>query len=637
MCGFVGYLGSPFANSDLFLRALDSIAHRGPDGEGKFFAEGIALGHRRLAIIDLTAGGHQPMVDAESGAVIVFNGELYNYRELRLELQSAGVGFRGESDTEVVLKAFLHWRHAAFGKFNGMWALAIWEPRARRLTLSRDRFGVKPLYYAQVSGRLLFASEPKAMLALDPSLAEADQQALQEFMVDSRSHAGGRGFFRRISTLPPACIGTWQPGQQELRLERFWNYPEPDTDLGQGVADPRQDAEEFGFLLRDAVRLRLRSDVAVGITLSGGLDSSAVLAASRDNGQLPTCFTSVFGESQTSEAGWAAIASSAVGARLELVTAAADDWAATLERITWHMDSPGYSPAVFPLWSIMEHARAHRTYVLMEGQGADEVLGGYAQHAVLAALGEAGKLLRAQGSMGAFRASIDGLHGLVPPGLALRWAARLLMEPLAHRIGPRRERSQMVRNPMASTADLGLPPAPSGQDALRLALHRDHSAQVLPALLHYGDSVSMAHGIESRLPFMDYRIVEWVFKRHPRLIVNGETKAPIRGYLRVSGMQEIAARKDKKGYETPVRDWLKQSTGRVLVEDMFADGGAPIWDILDRAMVRKLADRGLAHDDFAINHLYKVVTAHVWLRQLRDPDSMRRRYGKQPAKDWAFA
>ncbi len=615
MCGILGVVGQVSRFEPRFQGALDSIAHRGPDGEGVYASDDILFGHRRLAIIDLGPGGHQPMVDAATGTVLTYNGEIYNYREIRAELEALGVAFETRSDTEVLLRAFLQWGNDMFPRLNGMWAFAIWEPRHQRLTLSRDRFGVKPLYWHATGGTLLFASEAKALIALDPRLAVANPRAVYDLIVHSRSHAGDSSYYRDIAVLPPASVATFNIGDPAPAIARFWDYPEPIGDAGDDAT------EAFAAIFDDAVALRMRSDVPVGLTLSGGLDSSAVLAAAQARSSTPIhCFTSVYDTTQRGEEKWARIAADACAAALESVPAGAGDWLGTLQAIVHHMDGPGFSPAVFPLWAIMARARATGVIVLLEGQGADELLAGYPQHGAAELAARAAGVLRGRTSPLNVRNTYRGLAATFGAKMLLLWTARQQAPTLFDRAGPRRAREQLfLRVAAAAGESAGVAPPP-GYGALARALHRDHADAVLPALLHYGDAISMAHGIEGRLPFMDYRLVEWVFRARPRLIDGaGRTKAPVRRYLAKHGMKVIADRADKQGYPTMVAQWLNTGAGKVYIDDLMASPGAAIWSMLDRAAVRPLVARARGGDATPVYHLYKIVATQIWLEQLARP------------------
>lgn len=612
MCGIVGIFGTSPILQRRVQAALNAISHRGPDGEGIFEDDTVILGHRRLAIIDLTSGGHQPMVDPQSGAVISFNGEIYNFVEVRRDLEAEGVTFRSNSDTEVLLQAWLHWREDAFRRLNGMWAFAIWDPRRQELLLARDRFGVKPLYWAISDGALLFGSEPKALLAMAPALAEANPQAIYNLIVDSRSQDGSSTYLKHVQSLPPASYAIVKRDCLEPVAKRYWDYPQP----AFSPRSPKESLTEFSDIFEDAVRLRLRSDVPVGLTLSGGLDSSAILAATAVFGTPLQALTSVYSATERGEESWAEIAAQSAGANLQSVTADSGNWAETLEQIVWHMDGPGYTPAVFPLWAIMKHARQEGIPVLLEGQGADELLAGYPQYVARLLLSQMGELVGGKSSVRDVADTFNGLMRVTPPIWAVRWLARMGLAPLADRFGPRRKKLELV-TPIADICTAAaMPDVVNGHDAVRTELLRDHQTRILPALLQYGDAVSMAHGIEARLPFMDYRLVEWVFRSQPPLIVQGRTKEPVRRYLNSRGMSRIAARADKQGYPTPTRSWLSSEAGRNLISDMLGNASAPIWNYIDRGAATRLAEAGIAGNDISLYHFYKLVSCHIWLNQL---------------------
>jgi len=271
MCGILGWFGQHRPEDvGRFGAALDLLAHRGPDDRGVIAAPGVLLGHRRLSILDLTSAGHQPMTEPLSGAVIVFNGEIYNHVELRAELEILGHRFIGHSDTEVLLHALIEWDEQALARLNGMWSFAYWQPAKNRLLLARDRFGVKPLYYRQGMQGLAFSSEPKALLALFPEHRVVAEESLLDFLGNNLLYARGESFYKGIHVLPPAHYATYEVDTGKLCLTRYWDYP-ASTDETLSAEDA---VAQFDTLFTDAVRLRLRSDVPVGLTLSGGLDST---------------------------------------------------------------------------------------------------------------------------------------------------------------------------------------------------------------------------------------------------------------------------------------------------------------------------------------------------------------------------
>jgi asparagine synthase (glutamine-hydrolysing) len=622
MCGILGVAGSEAAghqNVGGFDAALDLLAHRGPDDRGVYAGQGVLLGHRRLSIIDLTAAGHQPMVEADIGAVIVFNGEIYNYLELRRELEERGHHFVTETDTEVLLKSYLEWGAECLKRLNGMWAFAIWLPATRKLFLSRDRFGVKPLYFLFEKDRFAFSSEPKALLSLFPAYRKVDPKTLYQFLAQGKLYTEGASFYAGISVLPPAHCAEYQCDSGELRQWRYWDYPAEAT---QNNGDIQSEIEEFSDLLEDAIKLRLRSDVPVGVTLSGGLDSTAVLAGSMSvAGGERICLTSVYGPKERGEAGWAALASAPYGIEPIEVEAPSDQLLDTLRKISWHMDGPGYSPAVYPLWFLMQQARNRGILVLLEGQGADEVLGGYPQYAALELLQQLRHCIKAP-SPARFREIELTWRGMVrtfTPRWTLLWLLREAFPALIgwnrRRVGAgstlRKEFAETFKHERGATESASLLPR---YDASSMRLWQDHSRDILPGLLHYGDSIGMAHGVESRLPFMDYRLVEWLFSRSSAIkIRSGETKWVLREYLRRHGQQKIGNRPDKLGYPTPVEKWLAAKNGAVSREILLTPN-AKIHAYCEPDRLQRLIEFHAAGKPGAGNHLYRLVSTELWLQ-----------------------
>lgn len=611
MCGILGTIGE---DPGLVLMrgpgALATIAHRGPDDEGTW-TDGIAwLGHRRLAIIDLTAGGHQPMVHAPSGVVVTFNGEIYNYIELREELEAKGHVFRTDSDTEVLLAAYVAWGRECLSHFNGMWSFLIWDPRSRSAFFARDRLGVKPLYYTVRGRSLAVASEPKALLTLYPELRRVDEKTLYAFLAEGKLYTGDRSFYSGIQVLPAGHLGTFTPGDAVPRIQAYW------TPSSERAPETSYEAslDRFSQLLRDAVRLRMRSDVPVGFTISGGLDSSAVLqaavSASDPDGERLQAFTSVYAAGASKPSGderqWARmVAAKYDRVGLDEVEARDDDWLKVLQRIVWHMDGPGYSPAVFPLWKIMARARATGVPVLLEGQGADELLGGYPQYAALA-LKEQLRRGQVRGFVSDFQRGSDTF---TTPMMS-QW---LMRESFPFLIGPHRQRVGALSVLSPEFARQFGTKLPKTETTVNGRLQADLTRDILPGLLHYGDAISMAHAVESRLPFLDYRLVEmslslpWQFK-----VGRGESKHILRDHLRSVGLADIANRKDKKGYPTPADDWLRANRGE-LPKTLLLDEGAAIRPYCQPQKLRRLVDYHAAGRGGAGNHLYRLLATEIWL------------------------
>lgn len=612
MCGILGWLGQrDSGNTERFSTALDLLAHRGPDDRGIFIAPNVLLGHRRLSILDLSPSGHQPMTDPSSGAIIVFNGEIYNYLELRRELETLGHHFSGHSDTEVLLHALIEWGEKALSRLNGMWAFAFWQPNRQILLLSRDRFGVKPLYYRMEADGFAFASEPKALLALFPEHRAASEQALLDFLGNNLLYTRGESFYQGIHVLPPAHYALYDLNTNKFSFSRYWNYPEGSNEKLDAV-----DAKiQFDTLFTDTVRLRLRSDVPVGLTLSGGLDSTGILAASTSHlANPPTCFTSIYSPGETGELPWAQLASNAANAPLIAVSAPQDDWLQTLRKVAWHMDGPGYSPAVYPLWHLMQHARTEGIPVLLEGQGADEALAGYPQYAVLELLNYISGKSGQQRNWGGMENRLLGLRRTFSLRWALAWAAREMSPALLQWHRRRVGFQSLMRK------GIELPQKPKyleqkDNDSVRQRLLEDHAMTILPGLLHYGDAISMAHSVESRHPFMDYRLVEWMFKLPNAILFNkNETKWILREYLRTHNQQAIGNRPDKKGYPTPIGKWLASKQGQE-VETLLLDRNSLLHEWCDPIKIKRLIEQNKRGVIAAEHHLYKLLSTQIWLTE----------------------
>lgn len=622
MCGIVAVLNRVAREPHMRIgAAVRMLAHRGPDDEGVWTdGSGVSLANRRLSIIGPGSQGHQPMIDEATGNVVTFNGEIYNFVELRRELQAEGLVFRTATDTEVILKAYVAWGTECVTRFNGMWAFVLWDATQQVAFISRDRLGVKPLCYAFENGGLMLASEPKALLAIRPDYRVADDVALYLLLAQGSLYNTDRTFYQKIKSFPAGRLAAFQPGSQGLLPRRYWNVP-----VGQAARMTYAEGlEAFAALFRDAVALRLRSDVAVGFTLSGGLDSSSIVATavhSRGNTDGLKAFTSTYDRTgkgwQDDERKWARKVAHLVGdLDLEEVDAPTEGWLPTLELIVRQMDGPGSSPAVYPLWRLMERARLTNVPVLLDGQGADELLGGYAHYATLALREHGMAAIRAKDVRRGIETFVDaaryrqtfGARSLVAN--IIRELAPTLHAPYRRRLGALGTlRHDFVRSMAPELDDAHL-------SELGNRLYADLTADILPALLQYGDAVSMAHGVETRFPFLDYRLVEFCTTLPTTfLIAHGRSKRILRDYLQVAGLPQIAARLDKAGYPTPVAEWLKH---RGVLEATILSPEAQIARYVDHDALRRLIARLRFGTRSVPNHLYRLVTTELWLRTLHN-------------------
>jgi asparagine synthase (glutamine-hydrolysing) len=620
MCGILAVIddrGAFAAHEERrFDAALDLLKHRGPDDRGVWSDGHAWLGHRRLAIIDLSSAGHQPMADAETGVTITFNGEIYNYLELREELRLLGYRFASHSDTEVLLRAYLAWGQECLRRLNGMWHFVIWDPRNRTAFIARDRLGVKPSYYSLDGGRLIVASEPKAILAIEPTHRCVDRSALRDFLVSSALYSSNRSFYEGVCILSPAHHATFDAATGNFAVRRYWAPPSEGTEPGAW------DLEQFAELIADSVRLRMRSDVPVGLTLSGGLDSTTILTEAIKHTARLIAFTSVYRsalpELNIDEEQWARVAVAPfANVDLQAVNAAPEHWIETLRQIAWHMDGPADSPAVFPLWQIMERARSAGVPVLLEGQGADELLGGYVQYAALDGLDVLSKAMRqpfpAQW-IAVARTLASYAQTFSPTRLGLSMVRAQfpgLLPTYRRRFGT----LGTLRQEFLSV-DQDATRGPVDGSRVHTRLLNDLQYDTLPGLLQYGDAISMAHSIESRLPFLDYRLVELcVSLPMSAKVANGQTKRALRALLHRAGLHQIAKRRDKKGYPTPVGTWLAARNGE-LARHVLLSPNARIHEFCEPRGLARLIDmhvRGInALTGF---HLYRLVSTELWLHQ----------------------
>ena len=605
MCGICGICGggsSGMADEQrLVRRMMDLLEHRGPDGEGLWASpSGAVLGHRRLAIIDLT-GGHQPLFNETQEIGVVFNGEIYNYRELRRELAAAGHGFRTLSDTEVIVHGYEQWGDDFVSRLRGMFAFALWDEPRRRLLLGRDRFGVKPLYYAEPDGEhLLFASEIKALFA-HPQVPRALNSARLAEYLAFRSVAGEETLFAGVRELQPGTLLTLQDGRRSER--RYWT-----PQIGRApAASPAEQVERGRELLAEAVRARLVSDVPLGTITSGGLDSSLVSVVAAEFTAHPIdTFCVGFGEPAYDERPFARLVAGRIQSRHHEIEVAPEEIDRELDRLTWAHDEPLTHPNSIPMHLIFREAKERADVtVLLSGEGADEVFGGYQWYRV------------AQ--------QRDALRRRLP-GLALLAAAAPAVGKLAtlkkvlrsdYLVGANAFAPQtQVAALMAGAGAAGFErrarfwPAEAAASADGLFVYDQQT--YLPPLLQRQDRMSMAAGLEAREPFLDHPLVEWANA------LSGEVK--LAGGVRKALLKTIAARwlpeeiiqRRKVGFEMPLGQWLRP--GGVLARrvDALREPGSFAAEVTDRAAVERLIHE---HNRGAANHadtLWTLIALDAW-------------------------
>ena len=560
MCGIaiLGRLDGGVSGREL-LAMTGAVDHRGPDGRGHVLfgpdrrtawfedapPEGngftLGLGHRRLAIIDLSPLGGQPMQFGD--LVITFNGEIYNYLELAQELSQHGHSFVSHSDTEVLLHAYAEWGTACVERLNGIFAFAIFDQRSRQLVMMRDRLGVKPLYYAIGQGELIACSEIKGILAVQPGRTTVDDVAVFDFTARGRLDHSERTFFSGINRLPAGCWAVWADGR--LEITRYW-APEIGTGLDVSF---EESASRFGELFRDAIRLQMRADVPVGACLSGGLDSSSVVSvASRLSGHPMKAFTARFTDASMDEWRYAQAVHAATGAEPNQTWIEPSEFWSNFESLVEAQEEPFSGPTVFAQWCLMRAIHASGTKVVLDGQGGDELLCGYAKYFYLSVLDQ----LRAGRLFSGVRALIAGLLGgggqLRQFGSARRYLPKTLSRlfPVSSCLNP--EFADAYRD--RSVGDR------AGNVASQQLL--DISRFSLPVLLRYEDKNSMAHSVEARVPFLDHRLVEWALAAPDEYKVRGaDSKRALRAALAGTVPDRILRRTSKLGFGGTYSSWVK--------------------------------------------------------------------------------
>lgn len=633
MCGLAGlYIPDGAVEPKLAHRLGVSLKHRGPDDEGflgwnpgtapRLVRDPHAVGaascwlvHTRLSIIDTSAAGWQPMASADGRYFIVFNGEIYNFLELRQELEELGHTFRSRSDTEVLLAAFIQWGKDALRRLVGMFAFAVLDTAKRRLFLVRDFFGIKPLFYTHWNGGFAFASEIKTLLCL-PGMAPGIQpQRLYEFFRFGLTDRGGATLFEGIEQLPPAhFLDLSLDRLKDARPVPYWR-PRRDVACRLSFEDA---AEKLRALFLDSVRLHLRSDVPIGATLSGGIDSSATVMAMRriqgDDLDLHT-FSYIADDPRLSEEKWVDLVGASANAEIHKIRPGHGELVADIDHLIAVQDEPFISTSIYAQHHVFRLAREHGIKVTLDGQGADEYLGGYPTYvaARLASLVRRGQFLQAL----RFLQHVGKGGEFGHRGVLLRAAGLLLPEVL--RTPARRLVDEELYPPWLKAdwfRERGVDPAPQtavqGPDLLIDRLSETLTDLSLPGLLRYADRNSMAFSVESRVPFLTPALVEFVLSLPESYIIapDGTTKAVFRRAMRGIAPDAVLDRRDKIGFSTPVRMWIKD-LGDWTSDALSSDAAASIPAINIRTVRREWEAVRLGSNGSA-DHIWRLVNVIRW-------------------------
>jgi asparagine synthase (glutamine-hydrolysing) len=654
MCGIVGIVATEDRVNPAVLQVMnDRLSHRGPDGEGFVLASGewsqlcysfqrradetvcelpvrVGLGHRRLAILDLSDRGLQPMATRDGKHWIVFNGEIYNHLAIKSQLEAIGYGFSTRTDTEVLLAAYTEWGEDCLSRVDGMFAFAIWDDTKRRLFCARDRLGIKPFYYAVYGGNFLFASEIKALLAFPQCVNEADDPAAVGFLVHGNCDYAERTLFRGIQALPAAHSLTVDGRSGQRSIRQYWTLqPQP--------LSGRRDGEHIDQLrqtLVDTVRSHLISDVRVGSCLSGGLDSSTIVALIgkiwHDNRAAATAigdhlytFTSCYDTKAFDERQYALEVAKLVGAKPHLVFPSAVDFWSDFRRMAWHQDMPFGNLNFYAQWRVMRAAKEGGVKVLLDGQGGDEVFGGYAKfrYAYVMSLLRAGRLTTA----------MRELAGTLSRGdryvLDLRNGSRYLPARLRRALKVDSVLQRVVTGDWnAAMSEESTPgtrwwrnalqnPHGSGPTLLQRIQIDDIAIDTLPQLLRMEDRSSMAFSLEARVPMLDHKVVELGLSLPDHLKVNqGWSKFAVRQAMTGLLPNAIRLRTTKLGFAAPDRAWIGGEL-RSRISELLA-GEMRCQRYIDVAALRAwhASPASIHANAESLNGLFRVLSLEMWMR-----------------------
>lgn len=579
MCGLFGLININQKPIDrkILEKGLQTIQHRGPDGNGYYMSRQVGLAACRLAIMDKSTQSEQPFI--KDKLVLLFNGAIYNYKELRQELEQAGVRFQTTGDTEVVLEAYRLWGSACLNRFNGMWAIAIYNESTQSLFLARDRFGIKPLYYQAGAEQFAFASEIKAFTHLSSWQHRANLEALGQYLAYGMQDFNEETLFDSVMHLPAAHFGELDLRSGRIDLRRYYDLP----------AEQRRDVEAkaaiepFNVLLNDAIDKRQRCEVLVGASLSGGIDSSSIVCRASQLQEGINTFSVVYPGSDVDESRYVEDVNEAVSSKSHLLSPPMEDLWSGLDDIIYAQDEPFSSASICAQHELYRSVSDTDVKVVLDGQGADELLGGYESF---------------------LASSFQNVQGVVNKALFLAQAAK------HSGISVAQSKRRWDARKMKQAGNYG--------DWLRLPVETDQQAQDqntldtskrllsrmgLQALLHYADRNSMAFGIETRLPFLDYRLVEFCLSLPDNLKIH---KGYRKWLLKESGKStlpnSVYQRKDKIGFETPQKTWMNKN--RLLIQEQAKTYANQMPNIIDVNHIDEIYDDG---------ELWRIICAGKWM------------------------
>lgn len=625
MCGIAGYINknNKQVTSSIISKMTDVIEHRGPDASGLYVHRNFGMGHRRLAILDVSDAGKQPMYSHDGKYVIAFNGEIYNFLELKGELEKLGCTFYTKTDTEMIMEAYRIWGSACTKKFNGMWAFALFDIENEHLFLSRDRFGVKPLYVLDTKNELVFASEIKSIIEVFPEQKIVDWVAVSRHVRGIQEDSDERTFYKEIKNFGRATNCIYDLSGKIRKKEVFWRLNEK-----KGLPDKGNPYKVFRTLFEDAVKIRLRSDVSVGASLSGGIDSSTIVSVVKKkfHKKMDT-FSSVYTESECDERQYIneVVRSGESRAHYVRPTEMASNLEEDLKTIVYYHDGPCIEASPYSGFCVYRSV-GDTVKVLLDGQGADELFAGY-QYLYNSYLEE---LLEKKKKLSAIRtvASCCAGNPQAIHSIQERTLFRILgvygYKQFAMQYGrenPREKGSKVELTEEFSKVgiELAWDIDPDINQELNRELYKLLYYSMLPRILHDVDRNSMAHSLEVRLPFLDYRLVEYAFSLDSKYkIKNSWTKYVVRRGMKKYLPKKIYSRRKKLGFPAPFSAWLRNpEINRKLLPylECVKERNIVTPNYVDKCVSEHLSgkyDRG--------DVLFRLIVLEMWLEDMDTPE-----------------
>jgi asparagine synthase (glutamine-hydrolysing) len=633
MCGIAGFVATGGLAPDAARRAIamrDVMRYRGPDGEGLYTDGHAALAHRRLSIVDLSTG-RQPLANEDDTVWTVFNGEIYNHAELRRELRGLGHRYRTNTDTETIVHAFEEWGDECVHRLRGMFAFALWDGRARRLLLVRDRVGIKPLYWALVGNTLLFGSEIKSLLASGLVVPEPNADLVPE-LLGTRYVSGERTLFRGINKLLPGHRLVFESGQ--ITIRRYWDVPVGEVDRSPGRRDV---VARFRELLNESIRLRLMSDVPLGMFLSGGIDSSAIAALMAPMLDRPLqTFSVAFADRAFSELDYAREVGRAIGADMHEVVIDDHDFFDALPRLLWHEDEPIAHPSSVPLYFVSELARRH-VKVVLTGEGSDELLAGYGKYprmvwnwragaayerlmpAAIRSLVASRVTTRIPWRLGRYARRSFLATPRTPAAMCFDTFAAVPLEDQRRLLTPAfRAAVPAGRAYESSTA---LFHAPNGRSTfLDRVLYADMKTYLVELLMKQ-DQMSMAASIESRVPFLDHKLVEFAAGLPAEWKLAGWTTKRVLREAMVGVLPPSILRRPKMGFPVPFGSWMRGRWNAVAADVLLDRRSRDRGIFQTTAVAALLRDHAEGRIDGS-SRIWSLANLELWFRTFIDGDGV---------------